>query len=203
MEREVDLDILEHIKTSISEVRQRDLAFIVGKSLGMTNAILKRLTERGLLAVRKVNNRNISYIVTPHGLKALAGRSYRYFKRTIKNVVYYKDAIELEVRSFLKEGSPQGGPEDLKLVHLVLVGASDLDFIVEHLASKHGLGFLRQAGVEELKEHLKKEASRRDFVFWGEEMQSSPSAEAGLVISTKRFLDLHELIERVHSVSAE
>ena len=62
-------------------MHQRDLARIVGLSLGMTNAILKRL-------VKKVNNRNIQYIVSPKGINEITRRSYRYFKRTIKNVVY-------------------------------------------------------------------------------------------------------------------
>jgi len=33
----------------------------VGLSLGMTNAILKRLAAKGWITVRKVNNRNIRY----------------------------------------------------------------------------------------------------------------------------------------------
>ena len=60
-----ELEILENIYHSSSSVRQRDLAEIVGLSLGMTNAILKRLVKKGLLTVRKVNNRNIRYAVFP------------------------------------------------------------------------------------------------------------------------------------------
>jgi DNA-binding MarR family transcriptional regulator len=72
----------------IIDVRQRDLAKIAGLSLGMTNAILKRLALKGLLTIKRVNNRNIHYIVTPTGIEAITRKSYRYFKRTIKNVVY-------------------------------------------------------------------------------------------------------------------
>ena len=42
-----ELEILENIYHSSSSVRQRDLAEIVGLSLGMTNAILKRLVKKG------------------------------------------------------------------------------------------------------------------------------------------------------------
>ena len=44
------------------QVRQRDLSQqVIGMSLDMTNAILKRLVLKGYLSVRKVNNRNIAY----------------------------------------------------------------------------------------------------------------------------------------------
>ena len=140
IDSDLELEILHHISQSPDRVRQRDLATIVGKSLGMTNAILHRLTEKGMLTVAKVNNRNISYVVTPYGMCQLAGRSYRYFKRTIKNVVDYKDAIEAELCRHLRTLSdtlPAGQP-----LTLVLIGASDLDFILEHLSQKYHLGWL-------------------------------------------------------------
>jgi predicted transcriptional regulator len=146
IDNDLELDILEHIHTSAGEVRQRDLATVIGKSLGMTNAILHRLTEKGLLMVSKVNNRNISYIVTPHGVRQLAGRSYRYFKRTIKNVVDFKEAIERELCSRL-QNLAQSLPADQARV-LLLVGPSDLDFILEHLAHKYHLVWQPVAGLE-------------------------------------------------------
>ena len=87
-----EIEILSHIARG-EKVRQRDLSHVIGMSLGMTNAILKRLVHKGFLAIRKVNNRNIAYIVTPAGAEAIAKRSYRYFKRTIRNIVYYRCEI--------------------------------------------------------------------------------------------------------------
>jgi DNA-binding MarR family transcriptional regulator len=126
-----ELDALERIHLSRSPVRQRDLARIIGLSLGMTNAILKRLAQKGLLQVRKVNNRNIQYVVSANGMEEIASRSYRYLKRTIKNVVYYKEAIDRLIR----EAAAQG------FRRLVMVGNSDLDFIVEHFCDKHHLAY--------------------------------------------------------------
>ena len=132
---ERELEVLEHIYTSKQQVHQRDLAKIVGLSLGMTNAILKRLTQKGFLTVRKVNNRNIRYIVSPKGVEAIMKRSYKYFKRTIKNVVYYRQSIEELVRD-LKSGKFDG---------VVLVGKSDLDFIVEHACNRFDIEYVRDA----------------------------------------------------------
>jgi DNA-binding MarR family transcriptional regulator len=128
-----ELDALERIQQSQNPVRQRDLARIIGLSLGMTNAILKRLAQKGLLQVQKVNNRNIQYVVSPKGMEEIAHRSYRYLKRTIKNVVYYKEAIDRLIQGIGSQGFQR----------LVLVGNSDLDFIVEHLCHKHHLAYER------------------------------------------------------------
>ncbi|MBT3272616.1 MAG: winged helix-turn-helix transcriptional regulator [Spirochaetales bacterium] len=125
--KEKELEILEHIYANEREVRQRDIAEIVGLSLGMTNSILKRLAQKGLLTIRKVNNRNIQYAVSPRGIEEITKRSYQYFKRTIKNVVFYREEIESLVKRIKKEG----------FAHLMLIGVSDLGFIVEHACSKY------------------------------------------------------------------
>jgi DNA-binding MarR family transcriptional regulator len=142
--KETELDILEKISSSNSGMRQRDLARIIGLSLGMTNAILKRLAQKGWLKVKKVNNRNIQYIVSPQGMQKIAHRSYRYFRRTIKNVVYYKEVIESLVREAVARDY-EG---------ILLVGKSDLDFIVEHLCIKYRLRFQRtMPGERKAKTH--------------------------------------------------
>jgi DNA-binding MarR family transcriptional regulator len=137
---ETEIDLLEKILESSSDIRQRDLARIIGLSLGMANAILKRLVQKGLLKIQKVNNRNIQYVVSPKGMERIARRSYRYFRQTVKNVVYYKEAIEELLRRIESQG----------FTEVVLVGASDLDFIVEPLCAKHHLALRRtnKAGPE-------------------------------------------------------
>jgi hypothetical protein len=97
----------------------------------MTNAIMKRLALKGFLTVRKVNNRNIMYAVSPSGVEELTKRSYKYFKRTIKNIVYYKEGIEGLIQHVRREGFSA----------VALVGDSDVDFIIEHLCHKYGLAY--------------------------------------------------------------
>ncbi len=128
--REKEIEILR-LYNKNANVRQRDLAKIAGLSLGMTNAIIKRLVVKGWLFVKKINNRNIHYAVTPSGIKTLSERSYNYFKRTIKNVVSYKEIIEKLMDEIKKNG----------YTGVSLIGASDLDFIIEHLCFKKNLSF--------------------------------------------------------------
>ena len=134
---EKELTILENIHNQQGELRQRDLAEIAGLSLGMTNAILKRLVVKGLLTIKRVNNRNVHYIVTPSGIELITSKSYQYFKRTIKNVVYYKETIETFVGTVKNRG----------FEGLILKGSSDLAFIVEHACRKNELKYIREDGI--------------------------------------------------------
>ena len=139
MTEDKELEILENIYLNKESVRQRELAKVVGLSLGMTNSILKRLVKKGWLFVKKVNNRNIKYIVSPDGIEALTRKSYRYFKRTIKNVVVYRDAIN----TIIKDAKNNG------FSGVMLIGKSDLDFIVEHSCGIHGLKYIKSDSNED------------------------------------------------------
>jgi DNA-binding MarR family transcriptional regulator len=136
--------ILENIYDSLEQEvspRQRDLAQVAGTSLGMTNSILKRLAKKGWITIKKVNSRNIQYAITLEGLNEIIHRSYRYFKRTIKNVAFYKDRIDEAIV----------GAKKKNLSTVLLIGASDLEFIVEHSCHYFGLSFFKAADVSTLR----------------------------------------------------
>ena len=175
---EKEIEILERISRSKSTIRQRDLARIIGLSLGMTNSILKRLTNKGLLKIKKVNNRNIQYVVSPAGMEAIALRSYRYFKRTLKNVVTYKEAVDELVREIKQKGCRR----------LVLVGKSALDFIVEHFCDKYRIEY---RNVRDLSANPPGEDG--DFLLYSENLRSP-------VLETENSESLHTLF--LHRVEA-
>lgn len=127
-----ELEVLRHIAGQ-KDVRQRDIAQIIGMSLGMTNAILKRLARKGFITIRKVNNRNIIYAVSPAGFDEIAHRSYRYLKRTIRNVVVYRETIESLVELIAGQG----------FTEIDLIEESDLDFIVEHACGEAEVKYRR------------------------------------------------------------
>ena len=130
---EHELDVLEHITRSPETVHQRDLARTAGLSLGMTNAILKRLAQKGLLIIRKINNRNIRYVVSPAGIEAIARRSYSFFRRTVASIRQCRLVIEAYVCELRSLGFDE----------IRLVGHSDLDFIIENSCRMAGITFSR------------------------------------------------------------
>lgn len=128
-----EIVILENIhRTSEKKpVKQRELSRVVGISLGMTNVILKKLAQKGWLTVRRINKRNIQYAVTPSGIEEIAHRSFSFLKRTVRNVVHYKDILEV----FLANAKAKG------FRGISLVGKSDFDFFIEHLCRVHALEY--------------------------------------------------------------
>jgi predicted transcriptional regulator len=128
--------ILENIYGSRSQkntLRQRDLAQVAGTSLGMTNSILKRLAQKGWITAKKLNSRNIQYAITPNGVTEVVHRSYSYFKRTIKNIVFYKDILDEVIQKAKRKN----------INAVLLIGISDLEFILEHSCHQYGLSFLK------------------------------------------------------------
>ena len=136
-----ELQVLAHLHDH-ERAKQRDIAGAIGLSLGMTNAILKRLAGKGLITMRRLNSRNIHYLVTPTGVDAIAKRSYRYLRRTVGHIVRYKQ----RVRSILREAAGTGA-KGSGVGTVLLVGESDLDFLVEWCAEKEGLTFDRVDGI--------------------------------------------------------
>ena len=128
--------ILENIYGSGEQktaLRQRDLAHMTGASLGMTNAILKRLAQKGWITIKKLNCRNIQYAVTLDGINEIIHRSYNYFKQTIRNTVYYKETLDAIIRNAKQNN----------ISSVILIGASDLDFIIEHACHSYGISFAK------------------------------------------------------------
>ncbi len=113
------------------EISQRDLSRAINMSLGMTNVLVKRLTHKGLIVMKKVSPRNVTYVLTPDGMNELAKRTYRYLKRTMKQVVVYKEAV----LSLAQKASVCG------FTALVMLGESDIAFIVEYAAGRLGMDF--------------------------------------------------------------
>jgi DNA-binding MarR family transcriptional regulator len=168
--------ILENIYDSSEQkvlLRQRDLARIAGTSLGMTNSILKRLAKRGWISIKKLNSRNIQYAITFEGINEIIHRSYRYFKRTIRNIAFYKDRIDEIVLKAKKNNA----------IAVLLIGSSDLEFIVEHACQHCGLSFLKAADPDIVSTIFEKNILK----VYSENIQntqnSKPAVEPGQTVS--------------------
>ena len=125
------LNTINELTRQKAGISQRDLSRAINLSLGMTNVLLKRLSQKGLILIHKISARNVSYVLTPDGMNELGRRTNRYLKRTFKKVVDYKETILAIARDAATRGFATIG----------ILGKSDLDFIIEYAARKAGLGF--------------------------------------------------------------
>jgi DNA-binding MarR family transcriptional regulator len=140
MEYDTELAVLENLYGSAKAdsrqaPTQRSLAASAGLSLGMTNVLLKRFSEKGWVTVKRVNARNLQYALTSEGVQEIARRTYRYMKRTARNASLYRDILEEYALSAKRDG----------VRTLVLAGPSELDFILEYVCDRHALLFLKTA----------------------------------------------------------
>lgn len=130
--RDKEISLLEVLKAR-PDAGQRDMAEAIGMSLGMTNLLLKELSAKGWMLMRKLSPRKVQYVLTPEGVKELSRRSFRFLKKSIRNIADCRAQLEALV---IKAKNAQS-------VGLQLAGVSDLDFVLEYLCRQHGLAFRR------------------------------------------------------------
>jgi len=126
------LNSINELTRSKAEISQRDLSRAIHLSLGMTNVLIKRLSQRGYVLIKKVSARKVTYVLTPDGMNELAGKTYSYLKRTMKKVVDYKEII----MTITKDARERG------FIRIGVLGKSDIEFIIEYASSNAGLPFV-------------------------------------------------------------
>ncbi len=121
MQNNTDIQHLSQLQKTLTQnpyASQRELASSTNLSLGMTNALLKRFSDKGWLYMKKISARNIQYVLTSEGLNKLMRRSSRYFQRTARLMKDYKDIIWTLIES-----------NNYKSV--VIIGNTDLEFLFD------------------------------------------------------------------------
>jgi EPS-associated MarR family transcriptional regulator len=107
-ESEEILKVLQALKKN-PEMTQRDLARMVGISLGKINFILKSLIHKGLVKTHNFKNSNNKkayiYILTPSGIEEKARITYRFLKRKIQEYEQLEEQIRL-LRKEVSETEP-------------------------------------------------------------------------------------------------
>jgi hypothetical protein len=83
------------------------------------------------MLMRKLSPRKVQYVLTPEGVKELSRRSYRFLKKSIRNVAECRvqlEALVIHAKSLGARG-------------LCLVGSSEVDFVLDYLCRHHELSF--------------------------------------------------------------
>jgi len=92
------LRVLQALKKN-PEMTQRDLARMVGISLGKANFILKALIQKGLVKTHNFKNSSNKkaylYVLTPSGIEEKARITYRFLKRKIQEYEQLEEQIRV------------------------------------------------------------------------------------------------------------
>jgi DNA-binding MarR family transcriptional regulator len=165
------LDTINELTRANSDISQRDLSRTINMSLGMTNMLIKRLSQKGFVIIQKVSPRKVTYVLTPDGMNELARRTYRYLKSTMRKVADYKEvivsiAIDAKKRGFVRIG---------------ILGKSDIDFIIEYAARNAGLEFALYDTDEDI--------PLDSFIFVSENWEGEYAKDG------RTFADIYELLK--------
>lgn len=129
-----DLAVLDHLSDNPQTISQREIARRSGLSVGMINAILKKLVRTGYVKTFSLNRRTIQYLLTPQGFAEKARKSYRYVLDTIRR---YQN-IHVRFTSLVQRFSAEGVTE------FYLHGDGELVDLVAMLFNEAGCGTIRR-----------------------------------------------------------
>ncbi len=157
-----NLQLLEEISKD-SAVSQRKLSQRLGVALGVTNACLKKMINKGLVKVKGINHKRIAYYLTPKGISEKTKLTYHFLEHTIKYYSNLKNNICAKLTFLSNAGHKRivcyGAGEVMEVVFIIL-NETDLKLTVLGLVdddnSKQGkkmFGFVVQhpQAIKELK----------------------------------------------------
>ena len=128
---ETFLATLSEILKENPAATQRDIARIQGISLGMVNAVLNRITQKGWIKLQHVNSRSIRYALTAEGLSEIARRTADYMRRSFAEMQTYENNIALRIRAAQEAGCTR----------VVLYGKSNVDFLIAYACQMLNIPF--------------------------------------------------------------
>lgn len=128
-----ELTVLESLQGSTDAVSQRELARRTGFSVGLVNAVLKKLIHTGYVKTSHLNRRSLEYLLTPQGFAQTALRSYRYIVSTMRG---YRE-IQEKLVAILSQLKAEGYSE------YYLHGEGELAELVVLFFEEAGFGQIR------------------------------------------------------------
>lgn len=120
---QVVLSILEEIEKN-PQTSQRILSNQLGISLGLMNTLVKRVVAKGYVKIKRINSRNIQYLLTPHGLFEKSRLTYRYIRHSFKYISMYRQKACDILLPYAADGAKQvviyGSGEEAELTYLAI-----------------------------------------------------------------------------------
>ena len=129
-----ELAVLESLNGAPKAISQREIARRTGLSVGLINAVIRKLVTTGYVKTSHLNRRSIEYLLTPSGFAQTALKSYRYVLSTVQN---YR-TIQTRLHELLERLSAEGISE------FYLHGEGELAELVAAFFQEEGKGELRR-----------------------------------------------------------
>jgi len=122
-----DLRILEELEKN-PNVSQRTLSHRCKMALGLTNAYLNRMSERGWIRVEGLNRRSVKYYLTAKGVSEKAKLTLKMINRTMEQYSELKKIISRRLLEMKREGMQRivfyGVGDEMEVSYATLQGLS-------------------------------------------------------------------------------
>lgn len=127
-----NLQLLEEISKD-SAISQRKLSQRLDLALGVTNACLKKMVNKGMVEVKGINHKRIAYYLTPKGFAEKTKLAYHFLEHIIKYYSNLKNNISDKLSLLCKAGHRRivcyGAGEVMEVVCIIL-NESDLRLFI-------------------------------------------------------------------------
>jgi DNA-binding MarR family transcriptional regulator len=151
----IEHGILDLIDQQDGRVTQTELSNSLRVSIGLVNAYLKRLVQRGYIKVSNVKASTVRYMLTPEGFTEKYRLTRRYMANSLNYYIKIKHAVEQrivrlkldEVRTVVFVGSS----EIAEIMHLYL-GDTKIKILGVFEPQKNGKDFFFEHPIKELHE---------------------------------------------------
>ena len=132
-----ELAVLESLQGTTEAVSQRDLARRTGFSVGLINAVIRKLVHTGYIKTSHLDRRSVEYLLTPQGFAQAAMKSYKYIIRTLREYRGIKTKLDEIVTGLKSEG----------FTEFFLHGDGELAEVVTLFFEEEGAGTLHRGMI--------------------------------------------------------
>ncbi|MBU4484215.1 winged helix-turn-helix domain-containing protein [bacterium] len=99
-----EAQVLSYLTDKPKAISQRDIAGDTGLSVGLVNAILKKLVNVGYVKVAHLNKRQVQYFLTTQGFSQKLKQSYRYIVNTVEHYKKLEKELARIIVNLYSEG---------------------------------------------------------------------------------------------------
>ncbi len=153
-EDHLSLELLGAIAENQSAT-QRDLSSRLGIALGLTNALLKRLTRKGYVKISRVSPRRVRYLLTPTGIVEKSRLTYSHIQFSVGYYRIVRSRVQDLFDRFSRSGARRivfcGAGEVAEIASICLHG-TPLELVAVVDGDSSGGSFLGRSvrGVQDL-----------------------------------------------------
>ena len=177
-----NLQLLEEISRD-SGASQRKLSERLGVALGVTNACLKKMANKGYIKIKGINHKRISYFLTPDGFSEKARLTYHFLEYTVHYYIDLKKNLAEKLDSISKQGVKRA----------VFYGAGDVmevAFVISHEVNIEILGIIDD-------DKAKQGTKKFNFIIGGPETIPGLKPDA-IIVTSIRYSD--KIIKKLNAI---